>query len=283
LLEKGDRVAVMLPNYMQSWGLARAYAGSADAFWLVENRKKGESRWELDVDSLKRAMKRKTRVVLVTNPNNPTGAVLSEEEMGEVVRAARKVGAWIVADEIYRGAESSGPMSPTFWGRHNKVIVTSGLSKAFGLPGLRLGWIVGPEKTLTAFRRYHDYTTLTPTYLSDRLARMIMEPRRRESILARTRSIIQDHLPHVERWIQSQSDIVSYVRPRAGAIAYFKFRLPVTSTAFMNELLVKHSVLVTPGDHFGGGKYIRVGFGYDADYTLKGLARIDTAMKSLRA
>ena len=111
LLQKGDRVAVMLPSYLQAWGLARAFAGRADAYRLVEKRRGLPKRWELDVESLRRAVSRRTRVIMVTNPNNPTGAVLTEDEMDAIVAAARKVGAWIVADEVYRGAEVGGRCS----------------------------------------------------------------------------------------------------------------------------------------------------------------------------
>jgi aspartate/methionine/tyrosine aminotransferase len=281
LLEKGDRAAVMLPNYLQTWGLARAYAGTADAFHLVERQENGRMRWALDVESLKRAVTRKTRMIVITNPNNPTGAVLTESEMDEVIRAARKVNAWLLADEIYRGAEVAGPLSPTFWGRYDKLLLTSGLSKAFGLPGLRIGWIVGPAKTIAKLCRYRDYTTLTPTYLSDRLAGIVMDPVRREAILERTRSIIRDHLPRLESWIHSHDDIFTYIPPIAGAIAFFRYQLPLSSSALFDRLRTEQSVLITPGDHFGVAKYIRVGYGYDIDYTLKGLARVDITLKQL--
>jgi len=281
LLEKGDRAAVMLPNYLQTWGLARAYAGTADAFHLVERQENGRMRWAFDVESLKRAVTKKTRLIVVTNPNNPTGGVLTESEMDEIIRAARKANAWLVADEIYRGAEVDGAISPTFWGRYDKLLITSGLSKAFGLPGLRIGWIVGPAKTVARLCQYRDYTTLTPTYLSDRLARIVMDHARREAILQRTRNIIRDHLPHLEQWIHTHDDIFTYIPPVAGAIAFFRYKLPISSSALFDKLRMEQSVLITPGDHFGVGKYIRVGYGYDIDYTLKGLARADITLKQL--
>src|SRR3989454_844152 len=166
LLEKGDRPALMIPNYMQGWGLARAYGGHADPFRLLERRERGRGRWALDIGSLERSITRRTKVILVTNPNNPTGAILTGEEMESIVHAARSTGAWIVSDEVYRGAEGSGTTSATFWGRHDKVLITAGLSKAFGLPGLRTGWILGPPKMIARLRFYHDYLPLTPPYLS---------------------------------------------------------------------------------------------------------------------
>ncbi len=283
ILEKGDHAAVMLPNYLQTWGLSRAFAAKTTGFNLVERRERGGNpRWALDIEGLHRAITKKTRLIVVTNPNNPTGAVLTEEEMREVVRAAKRANAWLLVDEIYRGAEVQGPLTPTFWGRYDKLIITSGLSKAFGLPGLRLGWIVAPEKLLAKLCCYHDYTTLTPTIVSDRLARIVMEPARREQILQRTRGIIQRNLPRLEQWIHAHADLFSYIPPVAGAITFFRYKLPISSSALFDRLIKERSVLITPGAHFGMGRYIRVGYGYDVDYTLRGLGRVDLTLEELR-
>ncbi len=284
LLEKGDRAAVMLPSYLQAWGLARAYAGRADAYRLVEKRRGLAKRWVLDVDGLRRAVTKRTKVIMVTNPNNPTGAVLTEDEMDEIVAAARRVGAWIVSDEVYRGAEVEGNVpSPTFWGRYSRVVVTAGLSKAFGLPGLRIGWIVAPPAQAARFWSYQDYTTLTPSMLSDRLARAAMEPARRDAILARTREIIRRQLPEVEAWVRSHEGLLESIRPAAGAIFLVKYRLPIGSVALFERLRIEKSVLITPGAHFGVGKYIRVGYGYDLGKVKQGLAKIDDLFSELRA
>lgn len=282
LLEKNDQAAVMLPNYLQSWGLSRAYAGKANGFRLVEKVENGKPRWGLDVESFRKAVTKKTKLIVVTNPNNPTGAVLNENEMEEIVNAARRNNAWLMVDEIYRGAEVSGALTPTFWGRYDKVLITSGLSKAFGAPGLRIGWIVGQPKIIAKLHTYHDYTTLTPTMLGDRLGRIIMEPARREKVLERTRAMIRRNLPKLESWIHSHDDIFTYIPPVAGAITFFRYKLPISSTALFDKLRTEQSVLITPGDHFGFGRYIRVGYGYDIDYTLRGLARVDVTLEGLK-
>lgn len=282
LLEPGDRAAVMLPAYMQTWGLARAYGGRASAYRLIERGTGPARRWALDAESLERAVTRKTRVVVVTNPNNPTGAVLTEHEMDAIVRAARRCGAWILADEVYRGAEvSGGPTSPTFWGRYPKVIVTAGLSKAFGLPGLRIGWIVAPARQTARFWSYQDYTTLTPTLLSDRLARAALEPGKREKILSRTREILRRQLPEVEAWIEGHAPNLEWIRPVAGAIVLVKYRLSIASVPLFNRLRLEKSVLITPGAHFGIGKYFRVGYGYDPGKLKEGLSRITELLMEL--
>ena len=282
LLEQGDRTALMIPNYLQARGLARAYGAGADPFRLVPGGEGPGARWALDVHGLERAVTRRTKVILVTNPNNPTGAVLSEEEMDAVVRVARRSGAWIVADEVYRGAELTGPTSPTFWGRHDRVLVTAGLSKAFGLPGLRTGWIVGPPGTIARLCSYHDYLTLTPTFLSNRIAEVVMEPGRREAILGRTRGILRRNWPRLERWIAAQGGVVTCIPPRAGAIALLRYRLPIDSVALFDRLRRERSVLVTPGAHFGIGRHFRVGYGDDAEHLEQGLTRIGAALAALK-
>jgi aspartate/methionine/tyrosine aminotransferase len=282
LLDPGDRLAFMIPNYLQGWGLGRAFGGRTDTFRLVERSENGAARWALDTRSLERAVGLRTKVIMVTNPNNPTGSVLNEEEMDAVVAIARRAGAWIVSDEVYRGAEVRGGTSPTFWGCYDKVIVTAGLSKAFGMPGLRIGWIVAPQKMIARLCRYHDYTTLTPTLVSDRLAAIAMQPERREALLARTRAIISANLPRVEAWIRSHDDILDCIAPQAGAIALVKYDLPIASTALFDRLRTRHSVLITPGSHFGIGRYIRIGYGYDIDRTLRALARVDEAFVEIR-
>jgi aspartate/methionine/tyrosine aminotransferase len=285
MLDSSGAVAVMLPNYLQTWGLGRAFGARADAFRLVVRREGGARRWALDVESLRRAVTAKTRLIVVTNPNNPTGAVLNESEMDAIVDTARKVGAWLLVDEIYRGAETpaAAALTPTFWGRYKKLIVTSGLSKAFGMPGLRLGWVVAPRQTIAHLCRYRDYTTLTPSTLSDRLASIVMEPARREAVLSRTRGIIKANLPRLEQWIETHREIFTYVPPVAGAIAFIAYRLPISSTALFDAAREQQSVLITPGSHFGVGKYFRVGYGYDIGRTLEGLARFDVILKKCKA
>jgi aspartate/methionine/tyrosine aminotransferase len=243
-----------------------------------------ERAWELDLDSLRRAVSRRTKIVLVTHPNNPTGHVLSEDEMDAVVGVARKVGAWIVSDEVYRGAELEGGTTPTFFGRYPRVLVTGGLSKAFGLPGLRTGWMVGPPKWVERLQKYPDYLTLTPATLSERLAGLAMQPSRRDWLLERTRRIVRSQWPRLLRWVESHAGLLTPAAPRAGAIAMIRYDLPISGNALFDRLHREKSVLVNPASHFGiPGKYFRVGFGYDIDHISKGLDRISELIAELRS
>jgi len=109
-----------------------------------------------------------------------------------------------------------------------------------------------------------------------------MEPGRREAIFARTRSIIRRNLPRLESWIRSHGDLLDAIRPVAGAICLVRYDLPIGSAALFEKLRLERSVLITPGAHFGIGRYIRIGYGYDIDYTLRGLQRVDLTFRELR-
>jgi aspartate/methionine/tyrosine aminotransferase len=281
LLEPDDRAAIMVPNYMQTWGLARAYA-SADRFRLKLVATDAGRRWGLDLGELDRAVTNDTKLIVVTNPNNPTGAVLTEAEMAALIHVADRAGAWLVADEIYRGAEVDGDeATPTFWGRYDKVVVTSGVSKAFGLPGLRIGWIVAPPKLIKELWRHHDYLSLMPSSVSLALATIALEPDRRERIFARTRGIIRGNLPRIERWIGKHGDLFDYARPRAGAIVYLPTKVRVNTQRLVDRWREEHSVLLVSGEQLGLSSGLRIGCGYDMDNTLRGLRRIEGALKEM--
>lgn len=277
LLDPGDRLAFMVPNYMQGAALGRAVGAGTDTFRL-ELR---DGRWGLDIGSLEAAVGPQTRVVMVCNPNNPTGAVLDEAEMDAIVRVAEQHGAWIVADEIYRGAElDSDDTTPTFWGRYDRVVVTGGLSKAFAMPGLRVGWSVGPTAAIERIWERHDYTTLTPGMLSDRLTTLAMRPDVRDQILQRTRTIVRANYPRLEDWLASHADIFRWARPVAGAIAYAETVGSTDTTELVERIRTDQSVLLVPAEMFGLERGIRFGFGYDIDHTLKGLSRVDELLSS---
>ena len=248
-----------------------------DRFWLRESLD-----WQPDPDELKKLVSRRTKLIVLTNPNNPTGSVLSEESMKLIVELADKAGAWILSDEVYQGAERDGRTTPSFWGRYPKVITVNGLSKAYGLPGLRIGWIVGPEDLVKKVWPYHDYTTISPSVLSDRLARIALAPENRARILARTRGIIQANYPVLEAWLKSHGGLFAFKPPRAGAIALVRYNLKIDSIALVEKLIHERGVLIVPGAHFELEHHLRFGFGSEASYLDEGLKRIDPVLAEVR-
>ncbi len=200
LMEPGEKAAVMLPNYMQVPGLLANFRAEALPFHLRE-----ETGWQPDLEELRAALDRGARFVLVTNPNNPTGRSLAPEARDRIVELAALHGAWILADEVYQGAEVTGVETLSFWGTYDRVLVTNSLSKAYGLPGLRIGWVVGPEDVVAELWSRTDYTTITPASLSDRLACLALEPSTRARILKRTRGIIRNNLGTLRASIDRES------------------------------------------------------------------------------
>jgi aspartate/methionine/tyrosine aminotransferase len=279
LIEPGDEVALLVPNYMQTWGLVRAFGGVVREWPLVEDRAAG--RWRPDLDRLSSIVSDRTRLIVLCTPNNPTGARFTAAELDTVAATAARHGSWILSDEVYRGAELDGHESPTLWGRSERAIVTAGLSKAYGLPGLRIGWIVGPPPFVASTWSYHDYTTIAPGALSDRLAQVALSPTRRPAILQRTRDMLRANLPLVEAWLHAHTPGFSWTPPEAGAIIYVRYHYSVNSTALVDRLREEKSVLIVPGDHFGMDGYLRIGFGERPDYLRQGLDRVHALLATL--
>ena len=277
LLEPGDEAVIILPNYQQIWGLINSFGMKVKTVRLHEERG-----WAPDLAELEAAVSPRTRMIILCNPNNPTGAILTVAEMEAIVRMAARSGAWILADEIYQGSERSGQTTPTFWGRYDRVIITNGLSKAFGLPGLRVGWIVAPKDTIAKTWSYHDYTTIAPGTLSDCLARIALTPEGRQRCLERTRNICRKNFPMLQSWMASHGSLFRMVEPKAGAIAYVRYDLAVNSTVLIERLLHEKSVLVVPGDHFGMDRYLRIGYGPPPEYLRQGLDLIHEVISDLK-
>ena len=266
LIEPGDELVYMLPNYMQIHGIAEAFGAALKTFSLREDLD-----WAPDIDELKRFVTPRTKIIAVCNPNNPTGSVLSLSMMDQIVGLASKVGAWILADEIYQGAELEGPRTPSFWGRYDKVLAVAGLSKAYGIPGLRIGWIAGPKNFIASAWAYHDYSTITVGTISDYLARKALEPQRRDWLLDRNKGVLRENLKLLNSWIARNSRIFKLVQPKAGAMAYLHYDMPINSTEFALKLVREKSVLIVPGDCFGMDSFIRIGYGAEKSCLLTGL------------
>jgi aspartate/methionine/tyrosine aminotransferase len=276
LLIQGDEVAIMMPNYLQIWGIARNQGLQVRTFPLKE-----ELAWGLDQEALKRAITERTKLIAVCNPNNPTGHIMTSEEMAMVVTAASQVGAWILADEIYAGAERvTDQITPSFWGRYDRVLAVGSLSKAYGLPGLRLGWVVAPEKVVEAIWARQDYVTICSTMLANQLGVYVLSPEVRPRILTRSRQYVRDGYENFERWCRQHDDLFSWIPPQAAAIAFVRYRREAGSVELVNRLIQEQSTYVAPGTHFGLDHYLRLSFGLPEDYVSEALRRVYAVVSS---
>jgi len=277
LLEPGDEMVIMLPNYMQIWGIGHNHNYRIKSFHLCE-----EAGWAPDLAELAENVSSETRLIAVCNPNNPTGRALTAPEMLAIVQQAERVGAWIVADEVYSGAERlEDAQTPSFYGLYDRVIANGSLSKAYGLPGLRLGWSVGPEDTIEAIWARHEYTTISATMLSNHLAAIALSAEVRPRLLARTRGYIRQGFPVLRDWMDQHDGTFQFTPPDAAAIAFVRYHLPINSTELAERLFREKSVLVVPGDHFGLDHFLRISFGLPPEYLLAGLDRIHELIEEL--
>jgi aspartate/methionine/tyrosine aminotransferase len=241
-----------------------------------------DSGWALDIDDLNAQVSDKTRIIAVCNPNNPTGYILTDDEMDAIVAAADSVGAWILADEVYRGAERlREEETASFFGRYDKVLALGSMSKAYGLPGLRIGWVVGPPDTVEKIWRRHEYTTITASMLSNLLATYALSNEVRPRLLQRTREYIRNGFPVLEAWMNNQDGLFSYIPPQASAVTFIRYHLDINSTELMEKLCRDASVFVGAGDSFGMDHHIRIAFGQDKAVLDEAFSRIEKTLQTL--
>jgi aspartate/methionine/tyrosine aminotransferase len=274
LVGPGDEVVVLVPTYMQAHGLAENFGAR-----VVEIPLREEFGWQPDPDEIRRAVTDRTRFIVVTNPGNPTGAVLLPEARAAILEAAARTGAWILADEVYTGAELDGPETKSFYGEHERVIATGSLSKAYGLPGLRIGWAVADRRLADSIWARSDYTTISPGELTDRLARVALDPAIRPELLARTRRIIRTGMDTLAAWM-TETGGFHWRPPDAGAICFARYEADIDSATLAERLRTEQSVLVVPGAHFNLGRYIRFSLGVPPAHMTPALARIARTLGS---
>jgi len=275
-VEPGEEAVFMLPNYMQIAGLMRSFGANVKTFHLKEDLE-----WNPDPDELSSLITEDTKVISITNPNNPTGGQLSEDARQTIIDLAERADAWLFVDEVYQGAELDEIITPSFWGTYKKAVVTCGLSKAYGLPGLRAGWLVAPEDLVDKVWAYKDYTSICLSAVSDALAQIALRPENRKKILTRTRRILKTNFPVLESWLNRQEGIFHCLPPKAGAIAFARYNLDINSTELVERLRERKSVLLCPGDHFEMDGYIRFGYGENKEYMVNALELVQEGIKEL--
>ena len=281
LVKPGDEIVFLTPNYLQVSGLARGLGANVRPWHMRESGSGESARWIADPNELNQLVTSKTRAIVICNPNNPTGARIDGAILRAICQHASRAGAWVIGDEIYRGAERVASDTPSVWDQgYERTIVTSGLSKAYGLPGLRIGWVVGPPELIADLWAIHDYTTIAPGGISDRLARIALAPERRTALLARTRGIIRANYPLVQQWLDKQ-DGLSHIAPEAGAIVFVRHDHPYPSSELAERLRQERGVLVVPGDYCGMNGYLRIGFGSDPEYLTSALTQIGECLASV--
>ena len=276
-LDPGDEIVIMLPNYMQIWGIAKNLGLKVKTFSLKE-----ELGWQIDLEEFDRMVTNQTRLIAICNPNNPTGHILTQAEREAVIRAAERSGAWLLADEVYAGAEHwTDEVTPSFFGSYERVLAMGSLSKAYGLPGLRIGWTVTTPEMAAEIWARQDYVTICTTKLSNHLAAYALSPEVRPRIMKRARTLIRNGYSNFENWCARHADLFSFVRPQAAAVAFVRYNRKINSVELVDRLIAEKETYVVPGDHFGLDHHLRISYGLSDDYVTDGLDRINALLQTV--
>ncbi|MEM7730358.1 MAG: aminotransferase class I/II-fold pyridoxal phosphate-dependent enzyme [Pseudomonadota bacterium] len=270
LLRPGDALVRFRPTYEQLPGNALNLGHEVRCVDLLPDQD-----WAVDHDALRRAAKG-ARAIHVVNPNNPTGRILSAEDRAAIIDAAQDNDAWIIADEVYAGTERAADApTPSFWGEAERVVAINSMSKAYGLPGLRLGWMVAPPEIVEAAWRRHEYAAIAASMMSMRLADAALAPQARERLTARARTLIRRGFETLAEHLALRPEVFSVVPPQASAMSFVRFDLPISSVELSRRLLAGADVLVIPGAHFGLEDRFRFSSALPEDHLREGLARLD--------
>lgn len=277
LCRPGDRVVVMEPGYRQVWGLARNAGCDVRSFPLL-----AEAGWRPDLDALERLAAPGTRLIYICNPNNPTGRILSDEEMDRIVGIASRCGAWLLADEVYRGSERPPhELTPSFVGRGDRIVGVNSLSKSYGLSGLRIGWAIGPRRLISQLWRRHEYAAIATGRLDNFLAQVALTEPTRGRILERNRRAVARGWDVLQPWLREHRDSLSLSAPDSTPLAFLAYRGGLGSVAVADMIRREAGVLVCPGAHFGCEGHLRLNFGFGADYVARALKAMSPVVRSL--
>ena len=265
LVGAGDHVVAITPTYQQHTAIPRSLGAEVTEVALKE-----DAGWLPDWDAVAAAVTPETKVIALTNPNNPTGALVRRGGLERVAEIARSVGAWVLCDEVYRGTEQGDRMC-SIVDVYEKGISTGSTSKAYSLAGLRLGWIVGREDLLDACEIHRDYTTISVGMVDDYFAVMALEAK--DAVLERSREITRGNLAVLDEWIAAEPK-ARYVKPEAGTTAFVAFDVAMPSYDLCVALLKDTGVMFTPGSALGVEGYVRIGFACFPDVLKEGLTRV---------
>ncbi|MDP3895843.1 MAG: aminotransferase [Mesorhizobium sp.] len=275
LVEPGDVVVSVLPTYQQHYSIPESLGAEVRPVWL-----RAEDGFLPDLAEIERLSGGKAKLIALTNPNNPTGALIERPMLEKIAEIARANGAWVLCDEVYRGVDQQGDgFTASMADLYEKGISTGSMSKAYALAGLRLGWIAAPEELIHAVSIHRDYSTISVGMVDDYLAAIALEARDR--ILARSREITRGNLAILDDWIEGEERI-SYVKPRSGTTALLKYDLPITSEKFCIDLLESTGVMLLPGSALDMEGHLRIGYANNPDVLREGLSRMSGFLKERR-
>ena len=274
LVDSGDRVVSVVPTYQQHFSIPKSIGANVHFLRLRE-----ENNWLPDLDELKELVVPGTKLIALTNPNNPTGSLIDKEMLAQIAEIAAEAGSWVLCDEVYRGTDQHGAgMTTSITDIYEKGISTAGMSKAYSLAGLRLGWVTAPHTVIEDVMIHRDYDTISVGMVDDYLATVALE--NVDRLLERSHKITRGNLSYLSSWLDGETKL-SWVKPSSGTTALIKIELPIKSYDFCVDLLQKTGVMFTPGAVMGMEGFIRVGYANNPDVLRAGLSRVSKYLKNI--
>ena len=271
LVQPGDEVVVERPGWPQAEVLAKAVGATIRPINRVE-----EDGWALPLDALEEAVSERTKLIFLTNPNNPTGRMMDKAELEQVVSIADKVGAWLLVDEVYAGLEWQGKRAPSIAGMYPRGITTGSVSKALGLQGLRTGWLICTDVELIKDAYIlRENSSEIMNVLGETIAEIALRPERLKASMDKARVAGQETLKTLNAYVEAQP-LLSWVPPQAGLIGLARLGGGIDGDAFARALLAPpYRVFLLPGSSYGLPNHIRLGVGGGAESKLDlGLSRM---------
>ncbi|KPQ05562.1 MAG: Aspartate/tyrosine/aromatic aminotransferase [Rhodobacteraceae bacterium HLUCCA12] len=278
LVQPGDQIVTETPGWPQAEVLGRAIGADIR---VIERRE--EDGWPLSIPALADAVTDRTKLIFLSNPNNPTGQVLSTDELQEIVAIARRVGAWLVVDEVYAGLEWDGARAPSVAGLYERGITTGSVSKALGLQGLRTGWMVcrDPELIMDAVILRENSSEIM-NIMGEVIAEIALRPERLGPAMETARAEGRANLDRLDRFVADEPGL-SWVRPKAGLIGLARLPDGLHCEEFARRLLAKpYRTFLLPGTAYGQPAHIRLGVGGGAEVNLdEGLSRLSRCLREM--
>ena len=270
LVQPGDEVVTERPGWPQAGVLAEAVGATLKVVGRDE-----ASGWSLPLDAVEAAVTQRTRLIFLTNPNNPTGRLMTRDELERLVQIADRVGAWLVVDEVYAGLEWEGARAPSIAGMYPRGITTGSVSKALGLQGLRTGWMVcrDPDLIWDAIILRENSSEIM-NILGEVIAEIALRPDRYDKAIQTARAAGLRTLKRLDEFVAGQPRL-DWVKPQAGLIGLARLD-GIDGNAFAKRLLAdRYRTFLLPGSSYGMPNHIRLGVGGGAAANLDlGLERM---------
>lgn len=275
LIKPGDHVISVWPTYQQLCSVPESFGADVSLLKL-----KPENNFLPDLDELKSLITDKTKLICLNNPNNPTGALIEEELLMEIIEIASSCDAYILCDEVYKGLYHNDNLTvPSIVDIYEKGISTGSMSKVFSLAGLRLGWIAAQKDIIDECCKHRDYTTISCGMLDDIIASHALK--NYNKILERNLSLVKKNASILENWVENEP-FINYIKPKAGSTAFLKYDLPVPSEKLCIDLLNNYGTFLVPGKCFDMEGWLRIGYACDTQVLKKGLSNLSEYINKIK-